>query len=337
MSDEKGLSLMSEKFSLAPRNLTEAMEYAKLVASTSIVPKSYRDKEGKVNPGDVLVGIQYGMELGLHPLQALQSVAVINGNPTVWGDGMLAVIQGSGLLEEFKERNPMDALKQGAGWCKVKRKGDPDVAEITFTMEMAKTAKLTEKVGPWQQYPGRMLQMRARSWALRAKFADILKGVKCREEVEDYETIATTEEGHELQMPRRKSEAAHEVTQGAVDAFVAESPVTPSKTGGGSGNGGSAGPAQSWTGQVEKLTQQSGNKKDGKGTWTKYHIIGKDGSDFATFDKKLMERAKEFASSGELVTIGYKNTQYGNDAESVEHAAAPPEEIPADREPGAEG
>ncbi len=42
------------------------------------------------------------------------------------------------------------------------------------------------KQGPWTQYPERMLKLRARGFTLRDAFPDVLKGIKAREEVEDY-------------------------------------------------------------------------------------------------------------------------------------------------------
>ena len=42
------------------------------------------------------------------------------------------------------------------------------------------------KQGPWTQYPKRMRQMRARAFALRDVFADILKGMPIAEELQDY-------------------------------------------------------------------------------------------------------------------------------------------------------
>jgi hypothetical protein len=38
-----------------------------------------------------MVAIQHGMELGLAPMQALQSIAVINGKPVIYGDAALAL------------------------------------------------------------------------------------------------------------------------------------------------------------------------------------------------------------------------------------------------------
>jgi hypothetical protein len=53
-------------------------------------------------------------------------------------------------------------------------------------MAMAEQARLTQKEGPWQSYPQRMLKMRARSWTIRDGFADVLRGLHIREEVDDF-------------------------------------------------------------------------------------------------------------------------------------------------------
>ena len=59
----------------------------------------------------------------------------------------------------------------------------------TFSQEDAKRANLWGKAGPWTAYPKRMLQMRARSFALRDSFPDALKGVGISEEVRDYQPM----------------------------------------------------------------------------------------------------------------------------------------------------
>src|SRR3989442_1378303 len=83
---------------LAPKSLEEAWRMSQFMAQSEMVPKQYRNK-----PADVLVGIQYGMELGFAPMQALQSIAVINGRPSVWGDGFLALIMCSPLYQDHQE------------------------------------------------------------------------------------------------------------------------------------------------------------------------------------------------------------------------------------------
>ncbi len=161
-------------FSLAPQSLDEAMRFAEILSKSSIVPKDYQG-----NAGNILVAVQWGAELGLPPLQAMQNIAVINGRPSIWGDAVLALVRGSGLLESIDEQ--CDGTR---AVCTVKRRGEPAV-ERAFTTEDAKRAGLLGKLGPWTQYPTRMLQLRARSWALRDVFPDVLRGVHLAEESQD--------------------------------------------------------------------------------------------------------------------------------------------------------
>ena len=175
----------TQQFMPAPRTMSEAMEYAKMISNSAICPKNMRGK-----PGDVLVAIQLGFEVGLSPLQALQSIAIINDKPVIWGDAALALVQSCKAYEYHKEGSTHDDTGVlVACYCTVKRKGC-DEYTYTFTVEMAKKANLWTKPGVWQQYPARMLQMRARAFALRDQFSDAMKGLAVREEVEDYHIIA---------------------------------------------------------------------------------------------------------------------------------------------------
>mgnify|MGYP003334515089 FL=1 len=71
--------------------------------------------------------------------------------------------------------------------CTAKRRGEPEVT-ATFSVADAKRAQLWGKQGPWTQYPQRMLAMRARSFALRNLYADILRGMRSAEELADAPT-----------------------------------------------------------------------------------------------------------------------------------------------------
>lgn len=166
-----------EAYNIEPKNFGELMKYAEMIANSDMAPKDY-----KRNPGNVLVAIQMGAELGLKPMQALQNIAVINGRPSIWGDAALALVQSHPEYDGIKEEG--DETK---ATCTIKRKGE-EPHTVTFTEEDAKKAKLLDKDGPWKQYRKRMLQMRARGFALRDKFADALKGLILAEEARDYPT-----------------------------------------------------------------------------------------------------------------------------------------------------
>lgn len=163
-------------FSLVPENLEQAMKLSELMANSDMVPKDFKGK-----PGNVLVAVQMGAELGLPPAQALQNIAVINGRPSLWGDGALAVVQSHPLFVSVTETYDADA---DAAVCVIVRRGE-EPHRVAFSRLDAQDAGLLGKQGPWKQYPKRMMQMRARSFAMRDKFADALKGVSIAEEARD--------------------------------------------------------------------------------------------------------------------------------------------------------
>jgi len=173
---------------LALATFDDAFRFAKVVAATEFAPKDFRGK-----PEACLLAIQHGAELGLSPMQSLQSIAVVNGRPSVYGDTALAVCKGSPVCEWVRERIEGDGDAMVA-ICEAKRRGDAEPVVSRFTMGDAKRAGLAGKAGPWTQYPRRMLQMRARGFALRDAFPDLLHGLITAEEAQDYPTPATPRE-----------------------------------------------------------------------------------------------------------------------------------------------
>ena len=159
--------------------MDHALKMSVAMAKGELVPKAFRNK-----PADVFIALAWGAELGLAPIQAINSLAVINGRPSIYGDGMMGIVLRSGLLEEMEEAdNATDDKPATWATCMVKRK---DSIKLTrkFTMAQAITAGLIAKSkdtgrgpGPWITYPTRMLQMRARGYALRDGFADVLRGL----------------------------------------------------------------------------------------------------------------------------------------------------------------
>ena len=161
-------------FDLSPRTFEQALTFAGYLADSDMVPKDFKGR-----PGNCLIAIQWGAELGLKPLQAMQNLAIINGRPSLWGDAVIALVRASPLCEYVTETE--DAT---SSTCIVKRRGEAEQRR-TFTDEDAKKAGLFGKQGPWQQYPKRMRQMRARAFALRDVFPDVLRGLPVAEEIMD--------------------------------------------------------------------------------------------------------------------------------------------------------
>ena len=118
---------------LLPRSLKEALQLASLLSKSKLIPKGFE------NPEACLVGILYGMEVGLSPIAALQRMAIIDGRPTIWGDAALALVEASGLLVKIEDRivhtgivgnrqvpnsqNETDIIRSKTAVCQVLRSG----------------------------------------------------------------------------------------------------------------------------------------------------------------------------------------------------------------------
>lgn len=177
MSESKALQ---RQWSLLPSTLGEAMEVATMIAGSEFAPKAYVGK-----PHNVLIAIQMGADIGLAPMQSLQNIAVINGRPSLWGDAALALAMP--VLEKFTEYHDGKPFEPDyKAVCVAKRKGWPNETIRTFSVADASKAGLWGKHNtPWQTYPNRMLQMRARGFTLRDVAPDRLMGFILAEEAMD--------------------------------------------------------------------------------------------------------------------------------------------------------
>jgi len=226
------------KMGLAPHSLDEAWRMATFMSKSELVPKAYQNR-----PNDILVAIQYGMELGFAPMQSLQSIAVINGRPGIFGDGFMALIMSSPLYTDHDEYYEVDGVRvdgltvedmkkaSTTAVCTFWRRGKQTPVTRRFSVGQASKAALMGKQGPWSSYPDRMLAMRARGFAGRDAFPDLMRGVKTAEELHDIppeEAIDTTARP-EPQQPRRASEAraAAPQAQHSTSQPPAATPSTP--------------------------------------------------------------------------------------------------------------
>ena len=147
-------------------------------------------------------------------MQSLQSIAVVNGRPTIYGDAALAVCLASVVCEYVTESVDGEGDRMVAT-CNAQRRGYPAPITSTFSVADAKAAGLWGKQGPWSQYPKRMLAMRARGFALRNAFADVLRGLVTAEEAQDYQVT-----GIEV-VPSRPAPTPTPVTVAALPAPAA--------------------------------------------------------------------------------------------------------------------
>lgn len=213
---------MSNSMVLRPQTFDQLATFAQMAAKSALVPRDYQNK-----PENIMIAVQMGSEIGLAPMQAIQNIAVVNGRPAVWGDALPALCKAHpnwmGMKEEVTGDG--DAMK---AVCEVHRKGDhPTVRE--FSVDDAKRAGLWGKAGPWQQYPKRMLQMRARGFALRDAFPDALKGLISAEEAADIPadtfkgtTIEATATPVDAPTPETPKETPEEAARRLTDELLAK-------------------------------------------------------------------------------------------------------------------
>jgi hypothetical protein len=206
---------------LRPQNFGELVEFAKMAARSTLVPRDYLGK-----PENILLAIQMGSEIGLAPMQSLQNISVINGRPAVWGDAMLGLCRQSPVCKDVVERFEGEG-KTLTAICIAKRAGAEPI-ERRFSMDDAERAGLASKAGTWQQYPRRMLQMRARGFALRDAFPDVLRGLISAEEAEDIPTGKTIEGTAEAPQPPSSPRDALNA-QIPLKAVAASTPRAPRK------------------------------------------------------------------------------------------------------------
>lgn len=151
-----------------PKTPQDVWQLSEMLSQSNFIPEGYRGQ-----PANIMVAMGLGSEVGLAPLQSLQNICVINGQPAVYGDALLALVMASPLCLMYEDG--WDDESQCA-WAHTQRDGG-SVREQVFSLDTAKRAGLLSKKGPWQQYPERMCKMRARSWLCRDVYPDILKGL----------------------------------------------------------------------------------------------------------------------------------------------------------------
>lgn len=205
------------------RTVAEVGAFCALLGRANMLPKG-------TTPEGAVVAVLAGARLGLDPFQSVQGIASINGRPAIWGDALVAIVKGSGQVEdETVEYLPTRKDCLGVRYT-VKRKGIATPYEGTFSKADAEKAGLWGK-GVWQAYPARMMFNRARAFALRDGFADVLRGFRIAEEEQDTinaEPLPDTPKMKRVSASTILAQTATEPKQEANAVDVAE--ATPAET-----------------------------------------------------------------------------------------------------------
>lgn len=154
-------------FSYITAGLQERADYIAWLAPSTILPTAYRG-----NAANAFVAAETGAALGLEPLQALASIAVINGRATLSSDLMAAVIRRAGHTLRIVENSPESVT------ATLIRADDKTFKfEVTWDKEKAVKAGLWGQKGPWSQYTTQMLRARAITEVARQGASEALMGM----------------------------------------------------------------------------------------------------------------------------------------------------------------
>lgn len=154
-------------FSYITAGLQERADYIARLAPSTILPTAYRG-----NAANAFVAAETGAALGLEPLQALASIAVINGRAALSSDLMAAVIRRAGHTLRIVENSPESVTATLI-------RADDKQFEFTVTWDKDKAVKagLWGQKGPWSQYPTQMLRARAITEVARQGASEALMGM----------------------------------------------------------------------------------------------------------------------------------------------------------------
>ena len=189
---------------MSPQTIADAREFCGMLAKTDFIPVKFRGK-----PDSIMVVGAMGARLGVDVFTAMGGIADINGRPCVYGDLMMAVCQNHPAFVDCVETFEGTAYdKEFRAVCVVSRKGREPVVR-SFSVQEAMEASLWKKAGPWTATPQRMLQMRARAFALRDTFSDALAGFHAVEEMQDAIEV------HAERVPEAKDAKVRELTTSA--------------------------------------------------------------------------------------------------------------------------
>lgn len=149
---------------IAHRSVDSKIEWARAIAPSGLLPKAYQGK-----PANLFLAAEYADALGIERINALTSIHVIEGKPTMSADLMVALARRAGHRVRVQVRG--DAAK-----ATLIRADDPEFEyECVWTMQRAQAAGLTGK-GVWKSYPQAMLRSRALSEVIRMGASEVLIG-----------------------------------------------------------------------------------------------------------------------------------------------------------------
>lgn len=167
---------------------------ANALAKSKVVPASLQGK-----PDDIFAILAMGAEIGIKPMQALNSINVIQGKPTISPQLMMAMVRGKlpSAIIDIKQNAENKSVTVKA--ARSKEELDAGLYyEAVWDMDRATRMGLALKDN-YQKQAKTMLTWRAVAEACRMQFPDIIMGLYVPEEFQDFD-------GKEIKAPKTSKE-----------------------------------------------------------------------------------------------------------------------------------
>lgn len=163
-------------------NFIMAMQMAKALASSTIVPQTFQKNEA-----NCLIAIEQAQRLRVSPMMVMQNLHVIQGRPSWSSKFLIAAINNSGKFDmelQFEETQDKDGKPFSCtAWT---TKSGRKVNGMTVDMDMAKEEGWLSKNGSkWKTMPQLMLRYRAASFFSSLNCPELTMGLYTREEMQD--------------------------------------------------------------------------------------------------------------------------------------------------------
>lgn len=154
-----------------PTEWQTMMQIAETVVKSGLAPTEVN------TPQKALIIMLKARELGVPPMQALSTIHVVKGKPTLAADLMVGLLRREGHRVWVVKTTGQDCVMKGH------RKGESEhTIEVVFTIEDAAKAGLTGKE-TWKQYTPQLLYARCASRISRMIAPDVLAGMYTAEEM----------------------------------------------------------------------------------------------------------------------------------------------------------
>lgn len=162
--------------------LEKAWKSAKFLASTDIVPQTFKKAE------NCLIALDIANRTGMQPLTVMQNLYVVQGKPSWSGQMCIALINGCGRFTplEFTFVGEVGTDSHGCYAHAKRLDNGKEYAGDIVTIAMAKKEGWYNKTGSkWQSMPIQMMMYRAGAFFGRVHCPDVLMGLPLADEMYD--------------------------------------------------------------------------------------------------------------------------------------------------------